>query len=104
LDEDILYIISAVAGAKVTKVIPDEKLENISKNMAVFFSIPQIPLSTLEDKSKIICPITITPKVDGKCSWTTSSVVEFIPRISFAGATKYDYTISNSSGMLYPLE
>jgi hypothetical protein len=71
--------------------------------MAVFFSIPQIALSSLEKKNNLPCPIIITPKVDGRCSWTTTSVLEFIPKISFAGATKYDYMIT-SSGMNYPLE
>ncbi len=103
LENDIVYIVSAVAGARVTKILPEEKLEDLSKNMAVFFNIPQISLSSLQDKNNLPCPIAITPKVDGKCSWTTTSVLEFIPKISFAGATKYDYSII-SSGMNYPLE
>lgn len=103
LENDIVYIISAVGWAKVTKILPEEKLQDLSKNMAVFFNIPQIALSSLEKKNNLPCPIIITPKVDGRCSWTTTSVLEFIPKISFAGATKYDYTIT-SSGMNYPLE
>lgn len=104
LENDLVYIVSAVPWAKVIKVLPEEKLENISKNIAVFFSIPQISLTSLEQKNNISCPIEITPKIEWKCSWTTTSVVEFIPKTTFAWATKYDYEIKYATWMNYELE
>ncbi|MDD5769828.1 MAG: MG2 domain-containing protein [Candidatus Gracilibacteria bacterium] len=102
--DDILYIVSVVPGAKVVKFLPENKLEDITKNIGVFFSIPMVALTDLDSRDKLPCPLEITPKVDGKCVWTTTSVLEFIPKKGFEGATKYDYKVSSKSGMNYLLE
>lgn len=104
LENDLVYIVSAVFGPKVTKVLPEEKLEDLGKNLVVFFSLPMVNFTDLDSRDKLPCPIDITPKVEWKCVWTTSSVVEFIPKTSFAWATKYDYKIKTSSWMNYELE
>lgn len=104
LENDAVYIISAVAGAKVTKVLPEENLEDLGKNLVVFFSLPMINFTDLESRDNIPCPVEITPKVEWKCSWTTTSVVEFIPKTIFNWATKYDYKISSKSWMNFELE
>ncbi len=104
LQDDAVFIFSAVPWAKVVKVLPEEKLDDLTKNLVVFFSIPQISLTSLEEKNNLACPIEITPKVDWKCSWTTTSVLEFIPKTTFAWATKYDYEVKYMSWMNYELE
>ncbi|MBW7954842.1 hypothetical protein H3C61_03440 [Candidatus Gracilibacteria bacterium] len=104
LEDDILYIVSAVAGAKVVKVLPEKNLDNLQKNLVVFFSLPMISISSLDFKDDLPCPLEITPKIEGKCSWTTTSVLEFIPKTQFNGATKYDYSIAYKSGLNYPLD
>jgi len=48
----------------VTQVLPEKKLEDLSKNMAVFFSIPQVPLTSIQEKNNLPCPIELTPKVE----------------------------------------
>ena len=103
-ENDILYIISCVSGAKVVKVLPEQQLEDISKNMVVFFNMPMVPLTNLDIKDTLPCPLEITPKIAWKCSWTTTSVLEFIPEKSFIWATKYEYSIMWKPGMNYPLE
>lgn len=104
LDNDIIYIVSAFAWANIVKVLPENNLVDLNKNLSVFFSLPMVSLSDLESKDSFSCPLEITPKIDWKCSWTTTSVLEFIPKKSFAWATKYDYKITNSSWMNYKLE
>lgn len=104
LENDIIYIVSAVSWAKVVKVLPEEKLDDTSKNMVAFFSLPMVSLTDLDSKDKLPCPLEITPKIAGKCNWTTTSVLEFIPEKSFVWATKYDYKITSKPGMNYDLE
>lgn len=104
LENEVVYIISTVPAAKVLRVLPEETLTYLGKNLWVFFSIPMIPLTSLDAKDTLPCPIEITPKIEGKCSWTTTSVVEFIPKIAFAWATKYEYEVKYVSGMNYELE
>lgn len=104
LEDDLVYIISAVAWARVIKVLPEKKLDEVTKNMSVFFSIPMVTMTDLDSRDALPCPIDITPKVDADCKWTTTSVVELIPKKWFAWSTKYDYTISSKSWMVFELE
>lgn len=103
-ENDIVYIVSAVSGAKVVKFLPEKYLQDISKNIAVFFSIPMVPLTDWDSKDTLPCPLEITPKVEWTCKWTTTSVLEFIPKTWFVWATKYDVKISSQPGMNYELE
>lgn len=104
LDKDIIYILKTTNSPKVLKVIPDGNLENLNSNLWVFFSLPMVSLTSLENKDKLPCPLEITPKISWKCSWTTSSVLEFTPDKWFAWATNYNIKVKNISGLLYPLE
>lgn len=104
LSEDLVYIVSAVDWASVLKVLPWDELEDLSQNMAIFFSIPMVNFTNVSEKENLPCPIEITPKVEWKCKWTTTSVLEFVPESHFAWATKYDYKIINSDWLNYELE
>ncbi|MFA5917809.1 MAG: MG2 domain-containing protein [Candidatus Gracilibacteria bacterium] len=103
LDQEYNYIVSVIEGAKVLKISPEGELDNLGQNIAVFFNIPMIALTNLDAKDKLPCPIEIEPKLEGTCKWTTSSVLEYIPKDGFLGATKYKVTVAKSDGLLYKL-
>lgn len=103
LDKDFTYIIKVWDESQVIKFIPWEKLNNLTKNIWVFFSNPMVSLTTVENKLNFDCPIEITPKVEWRCFWTTNSILEFEPKNWFAWATKYDVIIKNSKDFNYPL-
>jgi len=103
LDKEYNYIISVIESPKVIKITPEWKLDNLAQNIAVFFNIPMVSLTTLDEKDKLPCPITIEPKLEWKCRWTTSSVLEFIPSNWFLWATKYKINVDNKDWLLYKL-
>ncbi len=103
LGQDYNYDIHIVSAPKIVKITPSGNLENLSQNIAVFFNIPMVSLSTLWEKEEMPCPLKITPKLEGTCKWTTSSVLEFVPKTSFAGATKYTLEYENVPGLLYTI-
>lgn len=62
-----------------------------------------VPLTNLDARDKLPCPLEITPKVEGKCKWTNGNVLEFVPTKSLELATKYHLRVTNIAGLLYPL-
>lgn len=103
LDKEYNYIVSVIESPSVLKISPEWELDNLSQNIAVFFNIPMISLTTLGAKDKLPCPIEIEPKLNWTCKWTTSSVIEFIPKDWFLWATKYKIRVSNKDWLLYRL-
>lgn len=97
-------IFEAISGAKVTKIFPEKTLENISQNLLVLFNIPLIPLTSLDNKDNLPCPVEIIPKIAGKCRWTGWNVVEFIPEKYWEWATDYKVVVKSSDKFLYPLK
>lgn len=104
LAKEQTYMIQAVAWVKATQIFPQWELENLSQNIIAFFNIPLVPLTTLDQKDKIPCPLEISPSIEWKCKWTTSSVVEFIPKNHLDWATKYTVKIKNVDWLFYPIE
>lgn len=103
LGTEQVFTIEAIAGAEATKILPSGKLENLGQNIVVLFNIPLVPLTNLDERDKLPCPLEITPKIDGKCKWTNGNVLEFIPTKPLELATKYHLKVSNIAGLLYPL-
>jgi len=104
LESDISFLIEVVSWAKVLKITPSWELNNLWQNLAVFFNIPMVPLTDLDSRDSLPCPIVIEPKLEWKCSWTTTSVLEFVPKDSFVWATKYSVKIEDREGLLYKLQ
>lgn len=100
---DFNYIVSVIDSPHVLKITPSWKLDNLWQNIAVFFNIPMVPLASLSEKDKLPCPLDIEPKLDWVCKWTTSSVLEFIPKNWFLWATKYKLSVSDKEWLLYKL-
>lgn len=97
-------IFETISGAKVTKIFPEKTLDNISQNLLVLFNIPLIPLTSLDNKDNLPCPVEITPKIAGKCRWTGWNVVEFVPEKYWEWATEYEVSVKSSDKFLYPLK
>lgn len=104
LGKPYIVIFEAISGAKVTKIIPDKTLWQISQNLIVLFNIPLIPLTSLNNKDNLPCPIEITPKISWKCSWTSGNIIEFIPTTHWEWATEYRVTVNNTTWLLFPLK
>jgi len=98
-----LYTFQAIAGAKVTKIFPSEKLENLAKPILVLFNIPVVATKTLKAQDALECPITITPSVAGKCRWLNGNILEFRANKPFNGATKYSVNVASKPYFLYPI-
>ena len=103
LADDFVYNFRAIGGAKATKVLPSGDAENLSQNIVVLFNIPVVPMATLANRDLLPCPLTITPHLDGTCRWTSPTILEFIPRVSLAGATEYHVKVADIPGLLYKL-
>lgn len=130
LNQEYNYIVRVIDWAKVLKILPnwdiweikektqvlehdsnEEKLvdkyesiwTNLSQNIAVFFNIPMVSLTNLDKKETLPCPIEIEPKLEWTCKWTTSSVMEYIPKDGFLWATKYKVSVSKVDWLLYSL-
>ena len=103
LDKNYNFEIEVVSQVKVIKINPEWNLENLYQNIAVFFNVPMVPFTNLDNRDKLPCPITITPKVEWTCKWTTTSVLEFVPSTHFQWSTNYEVEIVNVSGLNYPI-
>ncbi|EKE29741.1 MAG: hypothetical protein ACD_2C00107G0001 [uncultured bacterium (gcode 4)] len=102
--EDYTIIFEAISWAKVTKILPENSLNDISKNAVIFFNIPMIPLTSLDNKEKLPCPVDISPKIDWKCKWTWWNIIEFVPKDAWQWATQYKLTVNATDWLLYPLK
>ncbi len=95
LGKEQIFTIEAISGAAATKILPSGKLQNLGQNLVVLFNIPVVPLTNLDERDKLPCPLSITPKVEGKCKWTNGNVLEFIPNKPLEMATKYHLKVSD---------
>ena len=103
LGKELVFTIEAIAGAKATKILPSGRLDNLGQNIIVLFNIPVVALTNLDERDKLPCPLTITPKVDGKCKWTNGNILEFVPASPLQSATKYHLTVKDTPGLLFTL-
>lgn len=103
LGEDRIFNFEAIAGATATKILPSDRLDNLSQGIVVLFNIPVVPLGDLANMDRLPCPLDIAPKIAGKCRWTNGNVLEFTPEKPLQPATKYHLKVASADGLLYPL-
>ena len=103
MEEDQVFTIEAIAGAEATRILPAGRLDNLGQNIIVLFNIPVVPMTDLDERDRLPCPLTITPNISGKCKWTNGNVLEFIPDAPLVAATKYSLSVADTPGLLYPL-
>ena len=63
LDKDYTVELEISAAPRVIKITPEGELEDLSQHIVVFFSVPLVPLASLNTKDTLPCPLTITPKL-----------------------------------------
>lgn len=79
LGKDHIRTFHVVSGAKVQGIFPSGSLDNLSQNITVIFNVPMIQMTNLDTRDTLPCPLKITPNVVGKCVWTSTSILEFLP-------------------------
>jgi len=104
LDKQYNFLVTVVSKAKVSKIFPNSKITDLNKPILVFFNLPIVNLTDLDSRDKLVCPLEIEPKIEWKCSWLTTSILEFIPKDRFIEATNYKIKIVNKKWLLYNLE
>ena len=62
-------------------VSPSGKITDTHQYITVSFSKPMVSLTNLDNS--VQCPLEITPKIDGKCVWITTSTFQFRPENDF---------------------
>ncbi len=103
LEKDIIETFLAMAPARIMKIFPTGPLDTLSQNITVVFNTPMVPLTNLDERDTLPCPLTITPKVEGKCVWTNTSILEYIPTIPLQWATRYRLSVADVPGLLHTL-
>lgn len=104
LDKEYTMTLEVVSGVKVLKIVPEWDVQNLGQNIAVFFNMPVVPLTNLDKRDELPCPLEISPNIEWKCKWTTTSVLEFIPQGTLSGATEYTIKVIDKPWLLYPIK
>ncbi len=91
LEKSIIQKFKVSWIAKIDFVTPEWEITDLTKNITVRFSKPVSSLTTLDNQ--IDCPIEITPVLEGKCIWITSSTFQFRPESGFPIWAKYSVKV-----------
>lgn len=102
--EERRYLIEAIGSAMVTKILPEGKIDDLSKEVAVLFNIPMVNLTNLDSRDKFPCPIEIEPKTEGDCRWISTNAVSFRPKTTWGLSTRYTVRVKPSEALNYPLK
>ncbi len=84
-----------VGFLEVTQVSPSNGTKEVetSPTITVIFNRPVVPLLTVDDMAKLPGPITISPAVEGKGEWQSTSIYTFKPT-ALKGGTAYTVTVN----------
>lgn len=103
LGKDKVMTYEAISSAQAMRIFPIGSLDNLSQNITVVFNTPMVPLTNLDERDKLPCPLTITPKIEWRCVWTNTSLLEFVPENYFEWATRYNVQVSDVPWLLHTL-
>ena len=101
---DLIYDIEIIPWSEVIHATPTWDLQNLSQAVHVFFNIPMVPLTNLDIRDTLPCPLKIYPEVSWTCSWITTSVLEFIPDSHFTWATTFNLKVDTTPWLNYVLD
>lgn len=89
------YELTIAEPAHVVSSIPATGvvLDDLSQPLTVTFSVPMVGLTDLDQRDDALCPLTISPRVDGTCKRLSTSVLQFVPTAKRAPATRYEVTV-----------
>lgn len=80
--------------SKIDFISPDWEINDLTKNITVRFSKPMVSLTNLDNQDN--CPIEITPNIDWKCVWITTSTFQFRPEKWFPIWALYNVYVPSS--------
>ncbi|MBS8121522.1 alpha-2-macroglobulin [Candidatus Vampirococcus lugosii] len=79
------------SAPQIDFVSPEGIITDVNKNITVRFTSPMVSFTNLDNQAE--CPIQITPNIDGKCVWITTSTFQFRPVNSFPRGANYSIYI-----------
>ncbi|MEM7334742.1 MAG: Ig-like domain-containing protein, partial [Chloroflexota bacterium] len=98
LPEAIRYELETVGFLQVGQVVPAQDTLNVLPDspITIFFNKPVVPLTSTDQQDNLPQPLQISPAVEGKGSWISTSVYQFKPRTVLDGATTYTVSVDPS--------
>ncbi|MCC7119361.1 MAG: Ig-like domain-containing protein [Anaerolineales bacterium] len=96
LQEDVRIRLLTIDKLGVTDIFPVNGAETVdtTSSITVVFNHPMIPLTVSSQQGKLPQPLTITPEVQGKGEWVSSSVYIFEPEKSLKSGTRYQVRVA----------
>lgn len=97
LREPVTFRFNTVGYLEVSVVQPAPGTTEVATDavVTVTFNRPVVPLSALEDQSRLPQPLTFDPPLTGKGEWLNTSIYTFTPDLGFDPATTYRVRVSN---------
>jgi hypothetical protein len=93
--EEIKIEFTTIESLAVMQVFPaqDTQEVDLASSITVIFNHPVVPLSIVEEQSKLLQPLKFTPEVKGQGEWVNSSVYVFQPEEILLSGTSYQVKI-----------
>ena len=97
LENSVQLELETVGFLNVSQAIPapDSTDTRIDSSITIFFNRPVVPLT--QSDADLVDPLQISPPVDGRGEWVSTSIYRFVPDIALAAAT--DYTVTVDAGL-----
>jgi len=95
VQENIEIEFKTVEALTVAQVFPaqDTQEVDLASSITVIFNHPVVPVTIVEEQSKLPQPLKFTPAVNGKGEWVNSSVYVFQPEEILLSGTSYNVKI-----------
>jgi alpha-2-macroglobulin len=94
--EPVALTVQTVGFLEVSQLTPAEGAQDIATDsvITVAFNRPVVPLVATTDQEQLPNPLTISPEVDGRGEWVSTSIYQFVPTAGLAGGTSYNVTVN----------
>ncbi len=95
LEEGLAFNFQAVGELAVQQVFPADGATDVTNDAAitVIFNRPVAPLVIAEEQAGLPQPLEITPAVEGRGEWISTSAYAFHPARPLLGATRYSVSV-----------
>lgn len=87
--------LSTIGALEVTALLPTNNAADVDDlaKITVTFNRPVVPLTTTAEQDKLPSPIRVTPAIEGKGEWISTSIYVFTPSKGLTGGTEYTVTV-----------
>jgi len=99
--EPFQFDIQTTGPLEVNQTIPDDGVSGVQTDAAitVLFNQPVVPLVGGGQQADLPQPLSFDPPVAGTGEWTSTSIYRFAPDEPLAGATTYQVTVGDLTGV-----